>query len=572
MSWTAVAFCTPEFEMYAEPWEQMITGLGGTPVVIRMDSTGDWTRNTGLKPSAVLQAWDQIKTDWFLYTDIDTKVLSQPIIRKTNWDVGVFDNPNPHHRNKLTAAAILFKVGGPAHALVTAWAQRCSKTMGKDHSHFTWSVQGANTLKPPVTVLNTTNWMDWEANGLSVEKLAYPSTNPYTLNSMNECNRPFLIDVSRLVGRLMKGRLPTGVDRVALAYVQKYGFHSQAFLCYGRFYVVLPLKQSKTLFRLLLHPPFNFKRRAWQLLAFGSAAKVISRELSGAVFFNVGHSGLERRSYSALLRRMQVRPVFMVHDLIPITHPEFCRPGEQQKHQSRMRTVLELARGVITNSQATLDALTNFAETLGMAPPPATPAFLASPDFSSVSEKRPTDRTYFVMLGTIEPRKNHLLLLQIWKRLVEQMGDQSPLLVVIGQIGWECENVVDQLERCESLRGHIQVLSTCSDDHLANWLRHAAALLFPSFVEGFGLPLVEALACGTPVIASNLPVFREIAGDIPDYLDPLDGMGWMDAIIEYSDPGSQMRNRQLQRISCFVPPTWENHFRQVDELLEQVVR
>jgi glycosyltransferase involved in cell wall biosynthesis len=237
-----------------------------------------------------------------------------------------------------------------------------------------------------------------------------------------------------------------------------------------------------------------------------------------------------------------------------------------------MQLVLESAHGVITNSQNTLDALTAFAKAQRAKMPPATPALLAPPDFCAVSEKRPSQHPYFVVLGTIEPRKNHLLLLQVWKRLVEQMGEQAPLLVVIGQRGWECENVVDQLERCELLRGHILELSACSDDDLATWLHHAQALLFPSFVEGFGLPMVEAMACGTPVIASDLAVFHEIVGDIPDYLDPLDGVGWLAMIIKYTAQNSQESNRQLQRMSGFVVPSWDDHFKRVDALLELVGR
>jgi glycosyltransferase involved in cell wall biosynthesis len=387
---------------------------------------------------------------------------------------------------------------------------------------------------------------------------------------MNAAHSPFLIDVSRLVGRQMKGRLPTGVDRVALAYVRHYGLRSRAFIRDGRFSVVLPEKFSQTLFHLLLHPPSDFKSHAWRLIAQGAAAGILSRDLSGSIYFNIGHSGLEYHRYPDLLRRMQVRPVFMVHDLIPITHPEFCRPGEQQKHLIRMRMVLELARGVITNSQATLDALAAFADAQGVPLPPATPAFLAPPDFAAATKMRPVERPYFVVLGTIEPRKNHLMLLHVWKRLVERMGDQAPLLVIIGQRGWECENVVDLLERCEPLREHILELSACSDAELATWLHHAQALLFPSFVEGFGLPLVEALACSTPVIASDLTVFREIADDIPDYLDPLDSMGWIAMIIEYATQGNQLRNRQLQRISRFFAPTWDEHFKRVDALLAEV--
>ena len=368
----------------------------------------------------------------------------------------------------------------------------------------------------------------------------------------------------------MRGRIPTGVDRVALAYLRHYGRHSLAFIRDGRFHVVLPEQLSQHLFQLLLAPPTDFAAHAWRLIARGIASKLRQRDLSGSIFLNIVHQGLEHHRYPELLRRMKVRPVFLVHDLIPLTHAEFCRPGEYEKHSVRMQTVLELAHGVITNSRVTLDALSAFAARHRLPLPPATPAFLAPPAFAAPSVVRPVARPYFIVLSTIEPRKNHLLLLQVWKRLVEQLGEQAPLLVLVGQRGWECENVVDLLERCQSLQGHLLELTRCSDQELVTWLRYAQALLFPSFVEGFGLPLVEALACGTPVIASDLPVFREIAGDVPDYCDPLDGPGWLELIQKYCLADSVERAAQQDRIAGYHVPTWSEHFDRVDALLQQV--
>lgn len=377
-----------------------------------------------------------------------------------------------------------------------------------------------------------------------------------------------LIDVTRLVDRFMQGRLPTGVDRVGLAYVQHYGTRAQAVVRWAGRSWILPVRQSLRLFAWLQAP--TTARVALRILISGFVLGGLQREKVGSVLFNTGHSGLEQTRYPAMLKKMQVKPVFMVHDLIPITHPEYSRPGEAKRHATRMHALLDLAAGVVANSQATLDQLAKFASQSGQPMPPATVALLAPGIAAQATGARPIAKPYFVMLSTIEPRKNHWLLLHVWRHLVETLGDAAPQLVIIGQRGWECENVVDMLERCTALQAHVTELSQCSDADLVNYLHHAQALLFPSFTEGYGMPLIEALTLGVPVIASDLPVFRELAGEIPDYLDPLDGARWMQQISLYSQPDSSARSAQLARMQGFKTPDWAQHFVRVDRLLAQV--
>ena len=257
-----------------------------------------------------------------------------------------------------------------------------------------------------------------------------------------------------------------------------------------------------------------------------------------------------------------------MHDLIPLTHPEYCRAGEQTKHAARMRTVLETGAGVIGNSQATLDDLSAFGKGLGLPVPPAVVAWLGTEGLSPEGAGAAPDRPTFVILGTIEARKNHLMLLQVWQRLIRRLGPNAPRLLIIGQRGWECEQVFDLLDRGETLRDAVIELGDCTDEQLAAHLQSARALLFPSLVEGYGLPLVEALQAGTPVIASDLPVFREIGGDAPDYLDPLDGPAWEQAILDYLDDASGLRAAQLKRLAGFHPPTWKDHFSRVEAWME----
>lgn len=379
-----------------------------------------------------------------------------------------------------------------------------------------------------------------------------------------------LIDISRLASRCSRGRLPTGVDRVCLAYVRHFGPTARAVLRKGGWTWVLPLAASQRLFALLLAPPADFERILSLQLAINFPFPWKKACEPGAILFNVGHSGLDRADYAVWLEKNGCRPIYMVHDLIPLTHPEFCRPGEDTRHRLRLQTVLKTAAAVVTNSQATFDELTSFAAAVGMPLPMAAAAPLAAWRLPAPATSRPIPYPYFIMLGTIEPRKNHWLILQVWRRLVEIHGAAAPRLVLVGQRGWECENAVDMLERCALLKEHVIELSGCSDAALSTYLFHAQALLFPAFTEGFGLPLAEALAMGTPVIASDLKVFKEVFGTIPEYCDPLDSMCWLETILDYAAPTSRKREAQKERLPGLALPTWEDHFTCVEDLVAQV--
>ena len=379
-----------------------------------------------------------------------------------------------------------------------------------------------------------------------------------------------LIDISRLCYRQLSGRLPTGIDRVGLEYIRHYADRAHAVLALGRFSSVLSRSDSERAFRLLLDPQSNASRQRLRLIMKAYLGWWVSQDITGCVVFNTSHTGLERAYSTAQLRRRGARPVFFVHDLIPVTHPEYCRRGERERHMARMRTAVTTGSGIIANSQDTLDALGRFCREMGLQMPPAVVAPLATSLSQMETGPRPVAAPYFVVVGTIEPRKNHSLLLQLWRKLVERSGDAAPRLAVIGRRGWECENVVYLLERCRQLNGVVAERGACSDAELATYLRHAQALLIPSFAEGYGIPLAEALSLGTPVIASDLPAFREVADEIPEYVDPLDGRRWMELIEDYAGDRSALRAAQLERMKGFRATTWQQHFQAVDEFIENL--
>jgi glycosyltransferase involved in cell wall biosynthesis len=290
---------------------------------------------------------------------------------------------------------------------------------------------------------------------------------------------------------------------------------------------------------------------------------------NGRLYLNIGHTGLDSDGFRTWVRRSGVRPVYFVHDLIPLTHPDYCREGEAQTHARRMETVLASGSGIIGNSQATLDDLQRFAEAEGFAVPPTIAAWLGCTPLKVPEAARSNEGpATFVALGTIEGRKNHLLLLDVWSRLIAKMAKKAPRLVIIGQRGWKAERAFEILDRDEDLRRHVVEVSDCSDRELAAHLANARALLFPSHAEGFGLPLVEALALGVPVIASDLPVFREIGQGVPTIIGSNDPEAWEAAILDYARPESAARAAQLGRLRQFRPFDWASHFRLVERWLE----
>lgn len=377
-----------------------------------------------------------------------------------------------------------------------------------------------------------------------------------------------LIDITRLADRFLQNRLPTGVDRVSLQYLHRFADQAYALVRFAGRWVELGQGDSRRVFEILLEG--NPVRRAMLRHCVARAYMFGWRRQHCGVLFNTGHSGLDRAGYAARVAGRGLKPVFFLHDLIPISHPEYCRAGEAERHHRRLETMLSVGKGLIVNSAATRDELLAYAEARNVAVPPCAVAMLAPAELPAPLPRRPLEKPYFVVLGTIEPRKNHLLLLHLWRHLVAELGDAAPQLVVIGQRGWECEQVVDLLDRCVALHGHVTELPRCDDQELATWLAHAQALLFPSFIEGFGMPLVEALMLGVPVIASDLPVFREIAGDIPGYLDPLDGPAWRRAVLEYMSLQSSARQAQIARMAGCEPPTWGQHFKVVEALLSEI--
>jgi glycosyltransferase involved in cell wall biosynthesis len=372
-----------------------------------------------------------------------------------------------------------------------------------------------------------------------------------------------LLDLSRLLQRAGQPG-PTGVDRVEHAYATHLPGRAPGrvgFVAVDRLGRLLLLPQGLTE-AFVAATGVAWRDGTTEPRAMASLAARLMQQATGyrrrpgsaALFYlNVSHQHLHRgRRLQRILDLTQGRLVAFVHDLIPIEFPEYARPGHAERHRLRMSAVAGTAHAVIVNSAATRAAFAGFCRDEPRCPPIVVAHLGASAlgQASAVPGRAP----YFLCVGTIEPRKNHLLLLHVWRRLAERHGAATPRLVLVGRRGWENENIVDLLERAPAIREYVTEQGAATDAALAVLLHGARALLFPSFAEGFGLPVVEALAAGIPVVCSDLAVLREVGGSAPTYLDPTDGPAWL-ATIERLAGATPTLN-----FAGWTPPSWGVHF------------
>ena len=126
---------------------------------------------------------------------------------------------------------------------------------------------------------------------------------------------------------------------------------------------------------------------------------------------------------------------------------------------------------------------------------------------------------YFLTVATVEPRKNLPILLDAYSQLKQQLGQDCPALVVVGRKGWNCDDI---LRYMAALKEHVLFLDHISDQDLIAIYQMATCFIFPSLYEGFGLPVVEAMIAGCPVITTTSSSLPEVAGDAALLVDPLD--------------------------------------------------
>ncbi|MCD4676211.1 MAG: glycosyltransferase family 4 protein [Desulfobacula sp.] len=220
-------------------------------------------------------------------------------------------------------------------------------------------------------------------------------------------------------------------------------------------------------------------------------------------------------------RKHGAKIIVLFHDIFPITHSQLVEEKNQANFQKEFPKIIRLADGFICNSEFTLseviNQLDNHVKDLNRLP---SDFFHLGCDFDSkpVSYDFPFKReNIYLMVGTIEPRKNHDFVLDAFEKFWGRGGTAH--LCIVGKVGWDCELTMNRILKSTYYNKRLFCFNNVSDSELGKFYSNCKSLIFASVVEGFGLPLVEAMAYNKIIFASDIPIFKEIAKEYPFYFD-----------------------------------------------------
>lgn len=243
-----------------------------------------------------------------------------------------------------------------------------------------------------------------------------------------------------------------------------------------------------------------------------------------------------------------------IHDAVPVAFPDTISTGNKWYYKPLQRKALrsQLLGGVITVSHFSASEIKKW-----MSVPEDKIRVVPEGISSSLLEASPADvpikNPYFLIVGTLEPRKNLQVVLEAFECVADNIQTD---LVIVGRNGWGIHTKLSP-----TIRNRVHFTGYISDNELAGYYKNAIALIFPSIYEGFGLPLLEAAAFNTPIIASDISVFHEVGEGICEFFNPYDSLALSQILEKYESSNSLQTATAEESRQLLRRYSWQNNAR-----------
>lgn len=281
-----------------------------------------------------------------------------------------------------------------------------------------------------------------------------------------------------------------------------------------------------------------------------------------------------RERYSDLARWLRderrMRFGVLVHDLVPVRHPEWCHRGVPRMFREWYADVLPFCDVVFANSRHTAADVEAWTRESGVVLNGAVQVLPIGSGFGAAVREAPgspmpglpAPGSYVLFVSTMEARKNHALLFRVWSLLLAAVAERTrvaetvPDLVFAGRIGWLVADLLAQLDNTKWLGGRIKFVADPDDAELRALYAGCLFTVFPSWHEGWGLPVTESLALGKPCLSSNAASLPEAGGPLCRYFDPGSIGSAYAAVAAILDDRAGLAAWEAEVRAGFVPTAW----------------
>jgi glycosyltransferase involved in cell wall biosynthesis len=447
---------------------------------------------------------------------------------------------------------------GPQQAKNFSWEKSAQKTI--DFFEY-WFERGLYKKSINDNNLLTKNQPDWLMPAIKESLKVKEGSDDWNLlnkvikqNHFRRDHKVMFVDVSELIHRDQN----TGIQRVVRSILQE-------LLTRGvNGYEVVPVHANTE--TLGYRYANQFKARFLRQDPIATVDEFIQFQ-PGDIFFGLDVQFAvipAQESFYKELRNHGVVVVFMIYDLLPILSPQFFEGGVLEFYEKWLLTIARVSDGVVCISRAVADEFIEWVDSksperlkplmvgwshIGADLESSVPTF-GLPEDAEITLEALRENTTFLAVGTLEPRKGHLQMLEAFEILWAK-GFQGNL-VFVGKEGWNIEELKSRVLSSHYLGQNLFWLAGISDEFLESVYRASSCLIMASQGEGFGLPIVEGAQRGLPMIVRDIPVFREVAGPYASYFSGLRGLDLANAIekwVEEDVKGCTIQSKEMLWLS-----------------------